>query len=56
MKINREGKSKVLDTKELDLLLNYLPNKKHKLRNKRFYLFSKSDHEGQVKESIRSNQ
>ena len=31
MKINREGKSKVLDTKELDLLLNYLPNNKHKL-------------------------
>ena len=31
MKINREGKSKVLDTKELDLLLDYLPNNKHKL-------------------------
>ncbi len=31
MKINREGKSKVLDTNELDLLLNYLPNNKHKL-------------------------
>ena len=31
MKINREGKSKVLDTKELDLLLNHLPNNKHKL-------------------------
>ena len=31
MKINREGKSKVLDTEELDLLLNYLPNNKHKL-------------------------
>ena len=31
MKINREGKSKVLDTKELDLLLNYLPTTKHKL-------------------------
>ena len=31
MKINREGKSKVLDTDQLDLLLDYLPNKKHKL-------------------------
>ena len=31
MKINREGKSKVLDTKELDLLLKYLPTTKHKL-------------------------
>ena len=31
MKINREGKSKVLDTEELDLLLNHLPNNKHKL-------------------------
>ena len=31
MKINREGKSKVLDTNELDLLLNYLPTNKHKL-------------------------
>tara|TARA_R100000655_G_scaffold97278_1_gene140141 strand:+ start:958 stop:1536 length:579 start_codon:yes stop_codon:yes gene_type:complete len=31
MKINREGKSKVLDTNELDLLLNYLPTSKHKL-------------------------
>jgi len=31
MKINREGKSKVLDTEQLDLLLNYLPNNKHKL-------------------------
>ena len=31
MKINREGKSKVLDTKELDLLLDYSPNNKHKL-------------------------
>ena len=31
MKINREGKSKVLSTKELDLLLNYLPTSKHKL-------------------------
>ena len=29
MKINREGKSKVLDTEQLDLLLDYLPNKKH---------------------------
>jgi len=31
MKINREGKSKVLSTNELDLLLNYLPTSKHKL-------------------------
>ena len=31
MKINREGKSKVLDTDQLDLLLDHLPNKKHKL-------------------------
>ena len=31
MKINREGKSKVLDTDQLDLLLDYLLNKKHKL-------------------------
>ena len=31
MKINRVGKSKVLDTNELDLLLNYLPTSKHKL-------------------------
>ena len=31
MKINREGKSKVLDTNELDSLLTYLPSKKHKL-------------------------
>ena len=78
MKINREGKSKVLDTKELDLLLDYLPNNKHKLLaqvlrktacrvsegiqlryqnvTKDSIFFPKSDHEGQVKESIRSNQ
>ena len=31
MKINREGKSKVLSTNELDKLLKLLPNPKHKL-------------------------
>ena len=31
MKINREGKSKVLDTDQLDLLLDHLLNKKYKL-------------------------
>ena len=31
MKINREGKSKVLSTNELDLLLKHLPTSKHKL-------------------------
>ena len=31
MKINRQGKSRTLSTKELDLINNYLPTEKHKL-------------------------
>ena len=31
MKINRDGKSKVLSTNELDKLLKLLPNPKHKV-------------------------
>ena len=31
MKINRQGKSRTLDTEQLDLITSYLPSNKHKL-------------------------
>jgi len=31
MKINRQGKSRTLDTQQLDLITSYLPSNKHKL-------------------------
>ena len=31
MKLNREGKSRILSSSELDILITYLPTNKHKL-------------------------
>ena len=31
MKLNRQGRSRILDTNELDLLIDCLPTNKHKL-------------------------